>query len=138
MEYEFLFKNKLCKQPLNVTKRLLKNRLFFNSLCAYHYGLYLDLVNSLKMCFKWCEDRMKKRFLMMLALLGVSLAIVTCGEGSSVSAGSVYTASSEADFDMFTCDASEDGKLVFVESSNETVVCNYDEYLEDWAWIPTK
>lgn len=81
---------------------------------------------------------MEKKFLMILALILVSLSVVTCGEGSSVSADSVYTISSEADFDMFTCDISEEGKLVFIESSKETVACKYDEYLEDWAWIPIR
>lgn len=81
---------------------------------------------------------MGKKILMMLALLGVSVAIVTCGEGSSVSSSSEYHIASDGQVGEFPCDVSEDGRIAFIQESNEKIVCRYDEYLDDWAWIPIK
>lgn len=81
---------------------------------------------------------MEKKILMLLALLGVALAFVTCGNEASVSSSSEYHVSSDIELYMHPCDVSEDGKVLVIESPEETLVCKYDEYLEDWAWIPVK
>lgn len=81
---------------------------------------------------------MEKKILMVFALLGVSLAVVTCGDGASISSSSEYHVSKDVDLYMHPCDVSEDGRVAVIQASNETVVCQYDEYLEDWGWIPTK
>ncbi|MBO4713329.1 MAG: hypothetical protein J5615_05515 [Fibrobacter sp.] len=85
---------------------------------------------------------MKKRIILPLALFLVATSFVTCGNETSKVAGaqsnSEYHVAKDIDLFKFSCDVSESETIVYIEASGETVTCQYDSDLDDWAWIPKK
>lgn len=76
----------------------------------------------------------------MLSLLGVALAAVTCGDETAKISGSYSEVQieNEAYLYKYFCEESQDGLVAFVRGSNEMILCEYNEDLEDWAWITKK
>ncbi|WP_295859663.1 hypothetical protein [uncultured Fibrobacter sp.] len=82
---------------------------------------------------------MGKRILLLLALLCISSVVLTCGENVTKASGGIdVQIAKDVDLYPFSCSVAEDGQTIYIQESNETVVCMYDEYLENWAWIPKK
>jgi len=44
----------------------------------------------------------------------------------------------DVDLFKYECDISKSGKTIRITATDEVVVCQYDEYLEDWNWGPQK
>lgn len=85
---------------------------------------------------------MKKRIIVTLALFLVATSFVTCGNEASKVAGASSSnkihVAKDVDLFKYSCNISESETTVYIEATDETVVCQYDIDLEDWAWIPQK
>ncbi|MBO7412544.1 MAG: hypothetical protein J6U20_02625 [Fibrobacter sp.] len=83
---------------------------------------------------------MKNRIFVALTLLFVATTCVTCGNevtyAAEASSNGEVQIAEDVDLFKYECDISEDGVVFRINSSNEVIVCQYDEYLEDWGWIP--
>ena len=84
---------------------------------------------------------MKYKLLVACALFLVTTICVTCGdETAGTMNGSDGEIQIAKDIDLFKyeCDISKNGKTIRIAATNEVVVCQYDEYLEDWSWSHQK
>lgn len=83
---------------------------------------------------------MKTRIYKFLALFFVATTSITCGDADeaieAISSANRHQVAKDIDLFKFECDIAEDGTTVFIGETNEVVVCQYDEYLDDWGWIP--
>lgn len=85
---------------------------------------------------------MKKRILVFCAIILVTTICVTCGDETAgameVSSNGEIQIAKDVDLFKYECDISRSGMTVRIEATDEVVVCQYDEYLEDWSWSPQK
>ncbi|MBQ3716079.1 MAG: hypothetical protein II892_10980 [Fibrobacter sp.] len=85
---------------------------------------------------------MKKQLLVACAIFLVTTICVTCGDETAGAMGDstngVIQIAKDVDLFKYECDISRSGMTVRIEATDEVVVCQYDEYLEDWSWSPQK
>ena len=85
---------------------------------------------------------MKYKLLVACALFLVTTICVTCGDETAGSIGSPSNGeiqiAKDVDLFKYECDISKSDMTIRIAATDEVVVCLYDEYLEDWSWVPQK
>jgi hypothetical protein len=83
---------------------------------------------------------MKTRIYKFLALFFVATTSITCGDADeaieAISSANRHQVAKDIDLFKFECDIAEDGTTVLSARQTKLSVCQYDEYLDDWGWIP--